>query len=138
MPNILIIKRYTLCMVKSNPDVYFVFSDNLIQQGYGGQAIIRDEPNTIGVPTKKYPNNTSCSFFTDDDYEENKKHINKAFKEIKQKLKDGFHIALPQDGLGTGLADLSRKAPKTFEYLQKKINDLKKKNKVYLIVDSSK
>lgn len=50
MTKIFIIKRYTLNLVKGNMDVYFVFGDNLIGEG---KAIIRDEPNTIGVPTKR-------------------------------------------------------------------------------------
>lgn len=53
MTKIFIIKRYTLNLVKGNRDVYFVFGDNLIGEGKGGQAIIREEPNTIGVPTKR-------------------------------------------------------------------------------------
>jgi hypothetical protein len=127
---IVMVKKYTESLVKNNRDIYFVFGDNLIGKGKGGQAIIRDEPNTIGVPTKKLPNNHSKSFFNDEEFESNKKAINKAFKKILKKLNDGFFIALPTNGLGTGLSRLPEKAPLTNDYLKKLINKLKEKYNV--------
>ena len=38
-----------------NPKALFVFGDNDIEKGIGGQAVIRNCTNTIGIPTKKYP-----------------------------------------------------------------------------------
>ena len=117
---------YSKKIVKENPHVYFVFGDNLVEKGHGGQAVIRDLKNTIGVPTKKYPSNRSSSFMTDEELNSNKKAINEAFTKIVRKIKDGYYIAFPEDGLGTGLAKLEEKAPKTNQYLLKKIEKLKK------------
>lgn len=41
---------------------------DLVDIIFGGQAIIRGLPNTIGIPTKKYPSNLKSSFYTDDEY----------------------------------------------------------------------
>src|SRR5579872_714283 len=42
----------------------FVFSDNDAHKGVGGQAVIRNRKNSIGIPTKKFPNNNITSFYT--------------------------------------------------------------------------
>lgn len=54
-----IITKYWL---KKHLECIFVFGDNLIREGYGGAAILRDEPNTYGFITKKYPDNKNESF----------------------------------------------------------------------------
>jgi len=50
--------------LRENPDHVFVFGDNKLRTGKGGAASLRDEPNTYGFITKKYPNNNAGSFFT--------------------------------------------------------------------------
>jgi len=120
------IKKFTPKLVRENTNIIFVFGDNLIGKGKGGQAVIRDFNNTIGVPTKKHPSNYKDSFMTDEEIKENKKVINIAFNKIIKKIRDGYYIALPSGGLGTGLAKLKEKAPKTNEYLLKKLEKLKK------------
>lgn len=107
--------------LKNNSDKIFLFGDNLIGKGYGGQAKeMRDEPNAIGIPTKKLPSNGSDAFFSDGDLEINKHHINKAFS----KIPEGRIIVIPSAGLGTGLAQLDVKAPKTYAYLLECIKKL--------------
>ena len=54
--------------LRANPNSVFVFGDNLIRKGRGGAAILRDEPNTYGFITKKYPNNLDSSFYRPDEY----------------------------------------------------------------------
>jgi len=63
--NIQISKQF----LDSNPDSYFVFGDNLIRQGYGGAAILRDHPQAIGFVTKKFPDNRDTSFYDVEEYE---------------------------------------------------------------------
>ena len=109
-------------LVKKNPDKVFLFGDNLKGYGKGGQAIIRDEPNAIGIPTKKAPSMDKTAFFTDAEYTSNKKVIDEAFSKIPR----GKTIVVPKDNLGTGRAQLKQKAPKTWFYLQEKLKELKK------------
>jgi hypothetical protein len=52
----------------SNPDSYFIFGDNLIKEGYGGAAKLRDHPHAIGFITKKFPDNKDTSFYKPEEY----------------------------------------------------------------------
>ena len=63
-------KYVTEKFLRENPNVVFVFGDNLVRRGKGGAAKLRDEPNTYGFITKKYPNNNDKSFFRPLEYEE--------------------------------------------------------------------
>lgn len=124
---ILIVKRYDPEMVREKPDYLFIFGDNLFGRGKGGQAIIRDEPNAYGIPTKKRPDYNPESFMTDEELEENKQHIMKAIDNMP--ISQYEAIVFPEDGLGTGLARLPELAPKTFEFLVNILNE--KFNNVY-------
>lgn len=111
---------WTCDYVKNNPHCLFVFGDNDVQKGHGGQAVIRDLPNAIGIPTKKFPRNWSKDFYRDDDLESNKTKIDIAIGNILMtlsKCKEYTSLVLPKDGLGTGMASLKEKAPKTYDYL---------------------
>lgn len=117
---------WTVQDVKDRPDHLFIFGDNNVAKGKGGQAIIRDEPNALGIPTKKYPSNRATSFYTDDEYEDNKTRIDEAIRLIIEMLPKYEVLVLPKDGFGTGLAQLPKKAPKTYRYLKKKVKELVK------------
>ena len=68
-PKKIIVPKYiTAEFLQRNPNVVFVFGDNLVKRGKGGAAKLRDEPNTYGFLTKKYPNNNDSSFFRPKEY----------------------------------------------------------------------
>jgi hypothetical protein len=119
---------WTRAIVAQNPNWLFVYGDNDAQRGRKGQAIIRDMPNSIGIPVKKMPNHLPESFYTDLEIEKNKKKIDIAIQRILLKSEFYEYIVLPRDGFGTGLARLSIMAPNTFEYLNDEID---KKIKIY-------
>ena len=73
---------WTINDVKNNPNCLFIFGDNDVKLGYGGQAIIRDLPNAIGIPTKKLPTPDLNSFYNDLDFERNKMKISLAIKNV--------------------------------------------------------
>ena len=107
--------------LKANPDKVYLFGDNLQKQGLGGQAKeMRGEPNAIGIPTKKKPSNSDDSFMSDLEYNENVIAIDEAFN----KIPIDKTIVIPSAGLGTGLAKLDIRAPKTFSYLQTRLKQL--------------
>ena len=116
---------WTVASVKLDSLSLYVFGDNNIGKGRGGQAIIRNLPNTVGIPTKKYPNNYVSSFYTDEDYDDNIQRINAAVDTIIERSVNYKRVILPADGLGTGLAMLAQKASKTNEYLLQAIERLK-------------
>lgn len=116
-----IIKRYDEKMARENPNWLFIYGDNLVGRGKGGQAIIRDEPNAYGIPTKKRPDYNPESFMTDYELEANKKHITEAVEGMPISQYDA--VVFPEDGLGTGLARLPELAPKTFRFLVNLLNE---------------
>lgn len=119
---ILYMKWITRSLIRNNPDKIFLYGDNLLERGMGGQAKeCRGEPNTIGIPTKRAPGHKDSDFFTDEDYTTNVRHIENCFNKIPP---DSI-VVLPEAGLGTGLAQLDRRAPKTFAYILSKIEELK-------------
>lgn len=110
--------------VQANPAKIFLFGDNLLGRGYGGQAAaMRGESNAIGIPTKNKPSNHPDSFFTDAEFEQNKAAIDSAFGQLAD-LFSGTEIVIPSAGLGTGLAKLPDIAPRTFEYLERRLAQL--------------
>jgi len=116
-------RHITRSIVRANPDKIFLFGDNLIHIGYGGQAKeMRGEANARGIPTKKKPSMLPDSFFTDNEYDDNIKAIDKAFS----KIPPNHTIVIPMAGLGTGLARLPEKAPRTFKYLSLRLMEIEK------------
>jgi hypothetical protein len=72
LQNIEIREHITREDVRQNKDKIFLFGDNLIERGFGGQAKeMRGEENSVGIPTKKAPNNNRESFFTDKEFAAN-------------------------------------------------------------------
>ena len=114
--------------VSGSPHKLFVFGDNDIKKGKKGQAIIRDLKNSAGIPTKKLPSNKSKAFYSDDELEQNMMKIDTAIALIKDKMKlpEYTTLVFPENGIGTGLAKLASKAPRTFKYLNYKIRQMKK------------
>ena len=111
-------KYYNIALLKANPDKIYVFGDNITESGKGGQAIIRDEENAFGIPTKVSPNTYEKAYFNDNTYESNISQIDRAIEKIKA---DGRVVVLPKDGLGTGLAKMQEKAPDTYQYLKQRL-----------------
>lgn len=109
--------------VRDNPSKIFIFGDNDMRSGKGGQAIIRGLSNAIGIRTKKAPNYNSESFYTDSELDQNRRKIFEDINEIKLNLMFGSTIVLSSGGYGTDRARLEEKAPKTFEYLCQMLRD---------------
>lgn len=108
-----------------NRDVLYVFGDNDRRTGYGGQANeMRDEPNAVGVRTKKFPGNSSHHYYTDTEYEENCQKIHEDMVPLFEHVTHGGIVIIPTDGLGTGFARLSTCAPHTLRFLENKLRRL--------------
>jgi len=118
---------WTVGDVSNNPTWLFIFGDNDVKIGCGGQAIIRHLKNAHGIPTKKYPQSTADSFYNDKEYTQNCNNIKKAFDDLFQKQVQYDKIIFPSNGIGTGLAMLEQKAPRTWGFLLeqlKRLNDV--------------
>lgn len=111
--------------VKSNPDVLYLFGDNDIRKGLGGQAKeMRYESNCIGVSTKKIPSNDLKSFKYDTEYLENCIIILDDMNKVKKELITGKYKALVIPQIGVGLAKLPINAPRTYQFLVEQLDDL--------------
>lgn len=109
--------------LRQNRHKAYLFGDNILEKGLGGQAKeMRGEFNAFGVPTKWIPSMNAAAFFCDDDLDLLTKHYDRIFRDLKQ---SSFQIVvIPADGIGTGLARLDKTAPKIFAYLQEKLKEL--------------
>jgi hypothetical protein len=109
--------------VKNNSNKLYVFGDNNARMGKGGQAIIRDLPNVIGIRTKKGPSKKAAAYYKDSEFQQNSYNILEDILKIKKEAMDGMTIVFAEGGYGTGLSSLKIKAPKTFEYLCQQLKD---------------
>ena len=106
-------------MLRASPETLFVFGDNIVKQGFGGQAAeMRGEPNAVGIPTKYAPGMREADFFIDDDFRKAKPIIEQAFARLTAHAKRGGEIVWPEDGIGTGLAQLQKRAPKIWDFIE--------------------
>jgi len=117
---VLKVERFSVELCRQNPKILYIFGDNLAKIGKGGQAIIRDEPNAFGVPTKRLPSMSNDAFFRDriDEIEAVENALYELSLERHSRTINA--IAFPEDGLGTGLARMKTMSPKLF----RKMNDL--------------
>ncbi|AKU43635.1 hypothetical protein CPT_Seuss109 [Caulobacter phage Seuss] len=114
--------RYYRKDLINNPDVLYVFGDNEIRKGFGGQAAeARGEPNAIGIATLNMPGH----YWTDDEFEKNVKVLEADFTKVFDALRAGKMVVWPSDGVGTGLAHMASSAPLTFAHLQTLIEKMK-------------
>lgn len=127
--NVIRLGRITRAMVQADRNTVFVFGDNMARKGLGGQAReMRGEPNAIGVPTKWRPSRDEAAYFTDDDSSARlfqvREAIDGAFRAMQDALSAGRNVVIPTDGLGTGLADLPRRAPTIHRAIEARIKGL--------------
>ena len=103
--------------LQNSRNTIFIFGDNDQRSGFGGQAKeMRGEPNAIGIRVKKSPSMSESAFYTDNEYHENVRKILEDLTELQTKSINK-KIIFPTNGIGTGLAKLNIRAPKTFEFL---------------------
>ena len=112
-------KHITRKMLRDFPNTLFVFGDNMIARGLGGQAKeMRGEPNAVGIPTKIMPGMSYADFFRDEDYERAKPKIDAAFVRLFAHVAQGGDVVWPEDGIGTGLAELPKRAPRIWKLIE--------------------
>lgn len=112
--------------LRANPDVLYVFGDNVDRVGLGGQAgEMRGEPNAVGVATKWSPFMNESAFFNDVDYDGIAKIIDSDFEPLFKAALNGKTIILPADGLGTGLSEMPTRCPKLYQLVRNNIGILK-------------
>ena len=123
-------KTYVREDARRNPQVLYVFGDNVLRVGRGGQAFaLRDEPNAVGVATKYSPN--ECFGNEPAQVIAQNRIIDEDMKPLFEQLVKGGIVIWPTDGIGTGLAGLPTYAPRTFDHIQKKLAALIRVGKLF-------
>lgn len=114
---------FTEEIVKNNPNKLFVFGDNMLRYGKGGQAIIRDLPNTLGIVTKREPGTSTNAYFSDAIDEMHELDWDIARLNMIKNSKVFTHIVFPSKGLGTGRAQMKSKSPMIYKIMKQKLLD---------------
>ncbi len=127
--------KWSCSTTKSHRDWVFVFGDNDQGHGEGGQAIIRREPNAFGIPTKRSPDTTPKAYYSDRNYDEHVDRIGRRFDQLERMIEGGRHraVVFSSAGLGTGLADLPRRAPKVYNYLVQRMTAFRERFRYVLV-----
>lgn len=116
-----IIRREDL---RAEPEAIFLFGDNEARAGFGGQAgAMRGEPNALGIRTKRRPGTEPDDYWTngDDATARQTAMVDEDLAVAEKHLVAGRAVYLPESGLGTGLAELPRRAPRTFAHLKRRL-----------------
>lgn len=122
--------------LRENPNVLYVFGDNLDRQGMGGQAAeMRGEPNAFGIATKRSISHSYPDDYFFDEQPDTKPILCKEFDALEQFILKGASwfnrkpmwkaLVIPADGLGTGLSRMPEFAPKALEYIDYRIEQLR-------------
>jgi hypothetical protein len=115
--------------INKYPNAFFIFGDNLMAKGIGGQAkVCRDKKNTIGIPTKLTPGTDKAAYITSEIYQNNphiKGAVEYAFNHVLKAVEAGLDIIWPLDGVGTGLALLRENCPELLNDINREFENLK-------------
>lgn len=105
-------KHITRKKMKEHPEMLFVFGDNIHRRGFGGQAKeMRGELNAVGLPTKRTPEHNDEAYLRDDMLSIIMATSASDVGRLVNHLVNGGTVVWPEDGIGTGLADLANRAP---------------------------
>lgn len=110
--------------ILNNPTILYIFGDNLLRKGYGGQArVCRGKSNTFGIRVKKEPNDNPNSFFTDREFFKLSDYIKEDIVQIL-KLSIEYKKIFILSNIGEGRARLLEKAPKLYDLLKQLLDGL--------------
>lgn len=112
--------------IADNPGVLYVYADNAKRTGAHGLLAqdLRDAENAIGVRLKWLPGQAREAYFTDHDYEECCSMIDEDLVPVEDTLETGGIVVFPSDGIESGGSKLKQVAPRVYEYLIQKLDDL--------------
>jgi len=106
--------------VVDNADTTYYMVEDTVGRSYRG--VLR-EPNVIRIPTRYSRNRTKALFneFTIHD-QQVLERINQAFDKARQILADGYDLVIGD--IGSGMAQLKKRALNLYEYIQEQIAKL--------------
>jgi len=125
IPKIVLEDKITPAMLDSKSQI-FLFGDNEQRKGKGGQAkVMRGHAKAYGIRTKRAPSMSESAFWTDKTYKSNIKMMADDFLAAFMAASDGDHeLVIPSAGIGTGMAQLKQRAPRTYKWLNSFLRNL--------------
>lgn len=112
--------------LRNNPNFLYLFGDNEQRAGYGGQAgQCRGEPNAVGVATKRSPSTAENAYWSDENYDHCTKVVLEDLDRALIHLQQGHIVVCPSDGLGTGLSELPKRAPRVLAFIEVELSHLR-------------
>ena len=112
---------YSKQLLRANPHVLFVYGDNLMRQGCGGQAQVRYEPNALGLATKRAPGVLPEDFFSPTSCMDLEGLLYDLHAVVAKSVV--YDVVIPFDrttdrtSLGCGLSELPQRAPGLYSIL---------------------
>jgi len=111
-------------MVQARSHTLFIYGDNVIRRGYGGQAkACRGEHNTIGIATKRTPKTDVTAYFSDKNYKRNCQIIKDDIGLIIYIMPRFRHVFVFPN-IGEGRAQLKQRAPRTYDFFISEMKNL--------------
>ncbi|KKL08285.1 hypothetical protein LCGC14_2577390 [marine sediment metagenome] len=105
-------------MIEESTHIIFIFGDNLLQRGLGGQAKVCrpfvNKGKALGIPTKRKPTMYADAFFSDRDDEI--RAVRWAIRTIISKYDGGYTIIF-MPNIGRGYAKLPEKSPRIYKLI---------------------
>lgn len=115
--------------IVANPDILYIFGDNLQRQGYGGQAKeMRGEPNAFGIATKRSITHNYPDDYFFDNQEDVLTILEHEFLRLLTHLGENNYkaIIIPTDGIGTGLSKMPEYAPEALKFINTQLTQLER------------
>jgi hypothetical protein len=120
------VDRYTRGDLRAHRDWVYIFGDNELGEGRGGQAgAARGEVNGLGIPTKRAPGTQAADYWGDATLAHNVAVLQGPLRRLENLILEGWTVVMPAAGVGTGLAMLPTRAPLTFAYLSHRLAALR-------------
>ncbi len=117
-------KHITRQDVNNNLNFLYVFGDNDAHKGMGGLAKeCRGAKNSFGIRVKKYPSLIDDAFYNDGELENNIRKIDEDINNLLKVSKSYGAFIFSNAPIGSGLANLPKRAPRTYEYLIKTLKE---------------
>ena len=120
--------------LRANPQVIYLMGENEMYTGSGGQAAeMRGEPNMRPIRTKRKPRRDPDSYWTDLDFDRQASLVDADFMAVVREMESNPNLIVvcPLDvtgiqcGLGSGMAELPIRAPRTYNYIKAWIETLR-------------
>lgn len=111
--------------LQRNRDRLYLFGDNEMRSGLGGQAgSCRGEPNAVGVATKRRPSRDAGAYWSDGDFNRCRLIVDSDLERAFVHARAGGTVVIPEAGLGTGLSELPARAPRLFAHIEQRLREL--------------